>query len=362
MRPHPKYYLTLLLILQLVVLQILSWFPHAVERFYSNGVYPVMAKFWRFLLGWIPFSVGDVVYLILIVLLVRWFIKRRHTWRNQWRDNALQLVGFVSIGYLLFNLLWGLNYHRENLGVKLGLQDRTDTADTLAYSDAELMDFTLKLIGRINAQHLEITGDVDKKVVFEESWEQVLKSNAKGYDNLSEKFDFLRYETPSVKASLLSLPLTYMGFSGYLNPFTGEAHSNILGPRYQLPMIGCHEMAHQLGFASESEANFIGFLAATHHPDARYRFSGYATALVYCMGQWEVRNPETYEQLIKQINPGILENYRESREFWQAHETFIEDGFKWFYDNFLKLNQQEGLESYSRFVDLLVHYYKDRAL
>src|SRR5690606_10980160 len=130
---------------------------------------------------------------------------------------------------------------------------------------------------------------------------------------------------------------------------TAEAQSNVRVPRYQLPMIGSHEMAHQIGYASESEANFVGFLAVTHHPDPKFRYSGYATALVYCLGQWEVRDLSVYKELLAQVNPGILENYRESREFWQSHESFIETGFKIFYDNFLKLNQQDGLESYSRF-------------
>ena len=35
----------------------------------------------------------------------------------------------------------------------------------------------------------------------------------------------------------------------------------------------------------------------------------------------------------------------------------------YFYDNFLKMNQQkDGMESYSKYVNLLVNYYKDKKL
>jgi hypothetical protein len=33
---------------------------------------------------------------------------------------------------------------------------------------------------------------------------------------------------------------------------------------YNLPTTTCHEMSHQIGYANESEANFIGFMASTH--------------------------------------------------------------------------------------------------
>jgi Protein of unknown function (DUF3810) len=122
-------------------------------------------------------------------------------------------------------------------------------------------------------------------------------------------------------------------------------------------------MAHQMGFASESECNFIGFLASIKNDDLYFKYSGYSFALHYCLYNWEIRNPRVAKQLLKTINPGILKNYQESQNFWKQYETPIETGFKIFYDNYLKLNQQkDGLESYSKFVDLMVNYYEKRKL
>ena len=58
-----------------------------------------------------------------------------------------------------------------------------------------------------------------------------------------------------------------MGFSGYLNPFTLEAHINSTLPKISLPITIAHEMAHQNGIAAENDANFMGFKQCYTHTD-----------------------------------------------------------------------------------------------
>jgi hypothetical protein len=54
---------------------------------------------------------------------------------------------------------------------------------------------------------------------------------------------------------------------------------------------------------------------------------------------------------------------RKTEFFWKQYDTFIDKGFHAFYNQFLKMTQQEdGMESYSKFVDLLINYYKERDL
>ncbi len=55
----------------------------------------------------------------------------------------------------------------------------------------------------------------------------------------------------------------YLGFTGYYNPFTGEAQVNTTVPQFLLPNIALHEMGHQIGYAKEDEANFSAYLAAS---------------------------------------------------------------------------------------------------
>lgn len=350
-----KFILPLLLLVQIVLVKILSFFPEFVERFYSNGLYVGISRFSRISLGSIPFSVGDCIYFIVIFFVLKWLWQKRKSWKSEWKSNGLRILGFLSVFYFLFNLLWAMNYHRVRLFEKMEIEKE--------YSDADLLVFTKKLIAKTNAIHHQIEKNDSVKVVFPYTQEQVFEMNLKGYQSLSSQYPFLKYEKPSVKKSLISLPLTYMGFSGYLNPFTNEAQVNDLGPMYNFPMTTCHEMAHQLGYASESEANFIGFLASIKNENVYFQYSGYTIALRYCLRNWKIRDEKILKELLKTIHPGILANYKESEDFWNQYETFIETGFKIFYDNFLKFNEQkEGLESYSKFVNLMVNYYKEKEL
>jgi len=346
-----KYLLPLLLLLQIVVLQIISFFPEFVEAFYSNGLYVKIANAERVVFGYIPFSVGDILYFIAIFFILKWIWKQRKTWKTDWKNNCLQILSCLSVFYFLFHLLWATNYYRVRLFDKMQIQKE--------YTDADLLAFTKKLILKTNAIHSQLAKNDSLKVVFPYTQEDVFDMNLNGYNNLEKQYPFFGYKNKSVKKSLLSLPLTYMGFAGYLNPFTNEAQVNDKMPMYNFPTTTTHEMAHQLGYASESEANFIGYLASVKNDNLYFQYSGYSYALRYCLHNWKIRDEKVLDALLPTINPGILKNYKEAEVFWEQYESFIETGFKIFYDNFLKFNQQkDGLESYSKFVDLLVNYYK----
>lgn len=347
-----KYILPFLLLIQIIILQIISFFPEIIERFYSNGLYVWISNFLRIVFGWIPFSIGDIAYTVLIIWIIKWFYQNL---KMNWKQKTLSVLSFFSLFYFTFHLLWAFNYHREPLFEKMNIEKD--------YTDADLLVFTKKLITKTNDIQLQITKDKNQIVIFPYSQKQVFEMNLNGYQNLSQQFDFFTYRNPSIKKSLLSIPLSYMGFSGYLNPFTNEAQVNSLGPMFGFPMTTNHEMAHQLGYASESEANFIGFLASIKNNDLYIQYSGYSAALRYCLNNWGERDEKKLAELLKTVHPGILKNYKESREFWKDYESFVETGFHIFYDNFLKMNQQkDGLESYSKFVNLMVGYYKENKL
>ncbi len=345
-----KFFLTFFLILQIVVLQVLQFFPEFVEKTYSTRWYQSSSKFLRIVLGKIPFSVGDVLYGILIVWLLFSIYKNR---KSIWKQKLLSVVNFISAFYFLFHTLWAFNYYRVPLFEKMKIERD--------YTNADLLGFTKKLITKTNQIQKQITKNDSVKIVYPYTHEQTFVMDFYGYQNLAKQYSFFEYKNLSIKKSLFSLPLTYMGFGGYLNPFTNEAQVNYLMPMYNLPMTSNHEMAHQMGYGSESECNFIGFLASIKNNNLYFQYSGYSAALRYCLANWEARNPEVLKQLLPTINDGTLKNYQESQDFWKQYETPIETGFKIFYDNFLKINQQEdGLESYSKFVNLMVGYYRER--
>ncbi|WP_418263375.1 DUF3810 domain-containing protein [Flavobacterium faecale] len=350
-----KSILPIFLLIQILLLKLLSFFPEWIERYYSNGLYKNISKISRITFGYFPFSIGDCLYGILIFFILKWFWKQRKTWKLHWKNNLLTVLSFLSVFYFVFHLLWGLNYYREPLFEKMNIQRE--------YTDADLLAFTQKLIIKTNAIQHQITKNDSLKVVFPYSHDSVFQMNLNGYENLSKQHSFFSYNCLSTKKSLISLPLTYMGFSGYLNPFTNEAQVNDLMPMYNFPIVTAHEMAHQIGYASESECNFIGFLATIKNENLYFQYSAYSFALRYCLGNWQMRDEKTSKNLLKTINPGILKNYQESEDFWNKYESPIETAFHAFYDQFLKINQQkEGMNSYSKFLNLLINYSDEEPL
>ena len=350
-----KYILPLFLLFQIIILKILVFFPEMVERYYSNGLYVFTSRLERTILGWIPFSFGDIMYGFLIVYLLFSIWKIRKTWRKQWKGNLLKVLSGFSIFYFIFHLLWALNYYRIPLFEKMNIQRE--------YSNEDLYVFTEKLIAKTNEVQFAITHNKNQKVSNPYSHDSIFKMTQNGYDILAKQYPFFRYEIPSRKKSLFSLPLTYMGFGGYLNPFTNESQVNYKLPMYSFPNVICHEMAHQIGFASESECNFIGFMACIKNDDLYFQYAAYTVALRYCLENVIMKDEEKFKAFRPTINPGIIENFEETELFWEQYDTFIDKGFHAFYDQFLKANQQkDGLESYSKFVDLLINYYKGKEL
>ncbi len=350
-----KYVLSILLIFQIVVIQFISFFPKEVEQFYTKIFYKTTSCFLRFFFQKMPFSIGDCMYFVLLVLVLKWFWKSRNSWKKNYKDNIISILNYFSIFYFCFHLMWGLNYYRQPLFEKMAIQKD--------YSLSDLTFFTEKLIQKTNAIQYEITKNKSQKIKFPYSQTQVFQMNLNGYNKLSKQYKYFTYENLCVKKSLFSVPLAYMGFAGYLNPFSNEAQINCLIPSYQLPTTSCHEMAHQIGFASESECNFIGFLASTKNENLYFQYSGYSFALRYCMAVLKIQDKKLAHKLLLTINPGILENYNENDIFWKQYETPIEQGFAYIYDHFLKINQQnDGIEGYSKFVNLMVNFYKTKPL
>ena len=347
-----KYFLPVFLFLQIVFLKIIAFFPEIIERYYSNGLYVYISKFNRTIFGFFSFSIGDIFYGLLILFCLYWFYKN---WKTNWKQKLLSILSFISVFYFMFHLLWALNYYRVPLFEKMNIKRE--------YTDDELISFTEKLIAKTNSVQFQITNNKTAKVTNPYSQEQVFEKALTGYNHLAKQYPFFEYEIPSQKKSLFSLPLTYMGFGGYLNPFTGEAQVNDKLPMYGFPNVICHEMAHQIGFGSESECNFIGFLACVNNEDLYFQYSALSNALRYCMSNVGLKNEKEFEKLKKTINPGVIDNFKESDLFWKQYDTFIDKAFHAFYDQYLKSNhQEEGIDSYSKYVDLLINYYKIKDL
>ncbi len=60
----------ILLILAAITIKFASTQPLWIEENYSNGIYPTISKIQRSIFGWIPFSIGDLFYIFLIMVVI----------------------------------------------------------------------------------------------------------------------------------------------------------------------------------------------------------------------------------------------------------------------------------------------------
>ena len=347
-----KTIIALSIIPQYLIVKLLSNYPEFIETYYSNGLYQFTSKALRYAFGWLPFSVGDIFYTIASIYIIRWLFINRKRISNDTKDWFIDVFSTVSLVYFAFYLFWGMNYYRLPLHKAVQLENK--------YTTEELIIVTKKLIEVSNTIHINISQNDTLKIEIPYNKKQLLSKVVNGYNTLEQKFPHLKYNPSSVKLSIYSLPLTYMGYSGYLNPFTNEAQIDGMIPLYKYPTTACHEVAHQIGYAAENETNFIGCLAAINNEDIYFKYSGYIFALRHCLNEIYRRDVGCYEDLLESVNKGILKNYQESYNFWVSYQNPLQPIFKSTFNSFLKANNQEkGIESYSYAVALFVNYFEN---
>jgi len=202
-------------------IKLFSFFPAAVERYYSMGVYLYLSRLQRILFGWMPFSFGDLVYgavviwlIVALIRAIRRFVRREVGWKEFFSFGRRTVFVCLWV-YVLFNGFWGLNYDRQGIASQLKLKVH-------AYSTDELKLLTVTLISRLN--QLDSAARISRPGLDRHRY--LFDGAILAYDNLGLNDGRWRYPFPSVKSSLFSYIGLYLGYGGYYNPFTGEAQVN----------------------------------------------------------------------------------------------------------------------------------------
>ena len=326
-----------------------SW----VEKYYSNGFYIFISRTLRVLFGWLPFSIGDLLYTTAIIWLLVWLVhgirlvfKRQFT-KQKFARGIQKFVRFVLAVYIVFNTLWGLNYNRKGIAYQLQLHPQPATK-------SDLFLLTQILLQKVNAARRNLPDQVNYL-----SHQQSFAEAFTAYQKAEEKYPFLQYRFSSIKPSLYSLAGNYLGYSGYYNPFSAEAQVNVKMSPFTLPYVTCHEMAHQLGYATEDEANFVGYLAAKSSADPQFQYSVYYDLFLYANGELFLYDSVASRNNYQQLDTLVKRDIKTERLFWQHYENAIEPIITLLYGNYLKANNQpEGMKAYSRVTAWLIEYRK----
>ena len=191
------------------------------------------------------------------------------------------------------------------------------------------------------------------------STDELIQRAEKSYAIAQKKFKFLEYTHVSVKSSFYGTLGDYLGFTGYYNPFTGEAQINTTVPKMLQPYIATHEIAHQLGYAKENEANFVGYLAAVNSPDTLFHYSTYLDLFLYTNREVYYLDSIASRKAMDELTLPVRKDLQQLKQFDLDHQSIFEPFIDWMYGNYLKMNNQpKGLHSYNAVVGMLIAYYK----
>ena len=300
------------------------------------------------LFSWLPFSIGDITYVLLgIILLYSLIASFKKKNRNA---SIIRILMIVNIFYFTYQIFWGMLYFQTPIIHKLSSQEKSEIgkAKRLALHYLEKCKTTRQ---SVHEDHHGIFVVTDLKSVQQE----ILKQQTKLPLNISDK---KAPQILSIKHSLFKNVMSYTGILGYYNPFTAEAQYNSELPSTFVPFTTAHESSHQLGFAREQEANFVGYLMGVNSTNLDLRYSTEYFTLKSLLRFIVDEDPEFVKSVIKNYSPAMKRDRAYERNFIFRHQGWLDEFFGFTNNLFLQSNQQEGSVTYSYFIDLLLNYEK----
>ncbi|WP_162341114.1 DUF3810 domain-containing protein [Cyclobacterium salsum] len=293
-----------------ILLRLLSEaFPQFTERWYANGLFPLIRGILDNSLGKLPFP---AVYLVAGGLLpVVFFFGRELMLKNKGsRKKAFfifrGLLNFCGWTVFLFLFLWGFNYYRLPLYRHLGLRPEPLASDQLL----EEMQFTeanlLALREELQPDSLPLLYLRDVEALENQLREEMQET--------LEKIRYSWFGSPSVKPLYPAGTLRRMGIFGIYFPFTGEGYLDPSLHPLEKTFTLAHELAHGFGITDEGEANFMGWLVCASSEDSYLRYIGALKLFRYQLNDLYRMNPESYQQFVSQLPIAIRQDIREIQQ------------------------------------------------
>lgn len=300
----------------------------------------------QILFSWIPFSVGDLIYILLGVFLLYYLIS---LFSKEKRNHSLiRILMIVNIFYLIYQIFWGMLYFQTPIIKKLSSQEEPDMnkAKKLAFVYLEKCKQTRQSVHEDKNGVFIITNltDIQKEILYQQTKLPSYISDKKAPQILD------------IKPSLFKNVMNFTGILGYYNPFTAEAQYNSGLPHTFIPFTTAHESSHQLGFAREQEANFVGYLIGIHSTNPELRYSTEFFTLKSLLRFIVEEDPQFVKNILHQYSPAMKRDRAYEKSFVFQHQGWLDDFFGFTNNLFLKSNQQEGSVTYSYFIDLLLNY------
>lgn len=305
---------------------------------YSTHVYSSIVAVVGRLWGLFPVSVAEFgIYGLGIVCL--WYVIRH---RSDWRSVASRAFFILGGLAFLYTYQCGINYYRRPFSAELSLEVRKSSTEELR----ELCQFLTEKV-KENADSSE----------YDRDWALM---GRRAMIKLGREYPGLAGYYPKPKGVAVSWILSVQQLCGIYSPFTVEANYNQEMTDYNIPHTICHELSHLRGYMREDEANFIGYLACIKSEERPFMYSGYLTGWVYATNALAGQDMESYRELYEQLPPQVIQDLSDNNAFWNQYEGKIAEVSNQMNDTYLKMNdQEEGVRTYGRMVDLMLAYHRD---
>jgi len=312
-----------------------------VERLYSAKLYAGAQPLVTSASNLTPFALFD---LFVLAVSTSWIVlAARDLARVKGRIRALAVIAWRAIVwsaalYLLFLLIWGLNYRRVRLVDSLNV-------DAARVTPEAIKDTAVLAARRLNALHgrAHSAGWPDADVVDREL-----------AGALDRALTDARRANPVVpgrpKRTIFDWYFRRAAVDGMTDPFFLEILVSRDVLPFERPFIVAHEWSHLAGIADEGEANFVGWLACMRaSPSAQY--SGW---LFLYSELFRVANGADRAAIADTLAAGPREDLRAIRSRIARHVSPRLSAAGWrVYDSYLKANRVEaGAASYGDVVQL----------
>ena len=293
----------------------------------------------------VPFALFDVVLVLVAGGVIASIVGaiRQARRERRWRpvvSLGWQLVVIGSLGYVVFLALWGMNYRRVPMNNRFEL-----------LSDAPGRDDVYRLgemaVTQMNALHER----AHLRGWSQDEWRDVNLVTA-----FHEAQQLVENSPPVVpgrlKRTILGPYFRWTGVDGMVDPFALEVLANPDLLPWERPFVAAHEWAHLAGFADESEASFVAWLACLRGTAAA-QYSGWL--FIY----WQVNGDlgrRDREALAGTLGAGPRRDVAAIVERLRRGQLPLLQTASWaVYDQYLRANRvEEGIRSYGEVVTLIL--------
>ncbi|MGB4439515.1 MAG: DUF3810 domain-containing protein [Sedimentibacter sp.] len=336
-------------------------FNLSFAEFYAVEIYPVFAGAISFFTSKISGSLAEIIIAALIILLIIYTLSMainsfKHKTTNFFKNYIANIGVAVSCIYCLFVLFCGLNYYRYEFTHYSGLVIEESSKEELVNLCEILINDANEMRGKLN------TSNDNTAALYDYNYYGTSKRAKNSFNSISAKYEILKGNYPAPKPVKLSKIMSHMNITGIYFPFTFEANVNVDIPPYQIPATMLHELVHLRGFMREDEANFISYLACINSGYDDFAYSGTMLALTYSMNALYAEDYDSFAKLYETYSEDVKNDIAFSKNYWKQFDTKVAEISSNINDTYLKANNQEdGVKSYGKMVDLLLAYYRNLA-